>query len=67
MGAQAPGVAGMATHLSEEDQAHMLDLFKAFAVYDGQGMAKAILAFSGVQQECRWGSRLQASICSVMA
>ena len=37
----------MATHLSEEDQGHMLELFKSFATADGLGMADAILAFSG--------------------
>ncbi|KAK9788286.1 hypothetical protein WJX73_008757 [Symbiochloris irregularis] len=53
---------GMATHLSEEDQAHMLELFTAFAVYDGDGMAKAILAFSGDKQACPSPSAFAAQL-----
>ena len=48
------GLAGMATHLSPEDQTHMLALFQAFARLDGRSVAEAILAFS---QKTQVGSR----------
>lgn len=39
--------AGMVTHMSQLDQQHMLQLFRSFTQRDGQGVANAILHFSG--------------------
>lgn len=39
--------AGMATHLSTQDQANMVGLFEAFSQLDGCGVADWTLRFSG--------------------
>jgi len=41
---------GMATRLSELDQHNMLGLFTSLSGMDGQGVANAVLSFSG--QSC---------------
>ena len=39
-------------HLTDEDQANMLELFTAFADGKGTAMAEATLKFSGSSQAC---------------
>ncbi len=46
------GCAGMATHLSPEEQGIMLELFQALARLDGQEIGRQTLRFSGAQQTC---------------
>lgn len=41
----------MVTHMSKMDQQHMLQLFQSFTKMDGQGVATAILHFSGELQQ----------------
>ena len=38
---------GMVTRLSSADQHHMVDLFQSLFGMDGQGIANAVLSFSG--------------------
>jgi len=38
---------GMVTRLSDTDQHNMLDLFRSLSGMDGQGIANAVLQFSG--------------------
>lgn len=38
--------AGMATHLSPDDQGLMLELFQAFSRLDGRGIGECTLKFS---------------------
>ena len=47
--------AGMVTHMSNMDQQHMLQLFQSFTNMDGQGVANAILQFSGELQQLLTG------------
>ena len=44
--------AGMVTRMSGADQQNPLQLFRAFTQKDGQGVAKAILQFSGSLPAC---------------
>ena len=44
--------AGMVTRMSGADQHNMLQLFRAFTQKDGQGVANAILQFSGALPAC---------------
>lgn len=44
--------AGMATHLSGEDQRNMVGLFESFSQLDGEEMADWVLRFSGEEQTC---------------
>ena len=44
--------AGMATHLSPEEQGIMLELFQALARLDGREIGRQTLRFSGAQQTC---------------
>ncbi|KAL0040620.1 hypothetical protein WJX77_012568 [Trebouxia sp. C0004] len=43
---------GMVTRLSEVDQHNMLGLFTSLSGMDGQGIANAVLSFSGEKQTC---------------
>jgi hypothetical protein len=40
----------MATHLSQQDQSHMLELFQAFSRLDGRALGDCALKFSGDEQ-----------------
>ena len=44
--------AGMATHLSPEEQGIMLELFQALARLDGREIGRQTLRFSGAAQTC---------------
>lgn len=43
-------IAGMATHLSPEDQSLMLELFQAFSRLDGRGIGECTLKFNKDKQ-----------------
>ena len=43
---------GMVTRLARQEQQLLTQMFRAFSQLDGDGMARAALAFSGDKQTC---------------
>ena len=50
---------GMVTRLSSADQHNMVDLFQSLMGMDGQGIANAVLSFSGKPMTCTMSRQQQ--------
>ncbi|KAL0049468.1 hypothetical protein WJX82_003073 [Trebouxia sp. C0006] len=58
---------GMVTRLSEMDQHNILGLFTSLSGMDGQGVANAVLSFSGEKQTCSNPSAFTSSLTGYLA